>query len=187
MSAGGCRNHVESFHCNPQIQLQLATDLGSDDLTVISLSQHSVLEPKVIGFSVYGHSNDGHRSPSSEQGSVRQSTISAEPGTGLRLDRGWFKRTKSLINSPYTNSTQVSLRTQLEKGLYVVVPTTFEAGLEGLFDVRIYSTKSVKLSPLDTPSMALKPAILKAPSSFETKFTQYEQMFLQLADEVSPI
>ena len=40
---------ADTFHINPQLHLILS----EPDEVVISLSQHSVLEPKVIGFSVY--------------------------------------------------------------------------------------------------------------------------------------
>lgn len=49
VTAGGCRNNPDSFHINPQLQLFLTE---KEDV-IISLNQHSVMEPKVIGFTIY--------------------------------------------------------------------------------------------------------------------------------------
>lgn len=49
VTAGGCRNNSDSFHINPQLQLTL----NEKEDIIISLNQHSVMEPKVIGFTVY--------------------------------------------------------------------------------------------------------------------------------------
>lgn len=43
VSAGGCRNNPETFHINPQLHLILS----EIEEVVISLNQHSIMEPKV--------------------------------------------------------------------------------------------------------------------------------------------
>lgn len=48
VSAGGCRNH-DSFHINPQLQLYVTE---KEDV-IIALNQHTAVEPKVIGFTMY--------------------------------------------------------------------------------------------------------------------------------------
>lgn len=48
VTAGGCRNH-DSFHINPQLQLFVAE---KEDV-IIALNQHTAVEPKVIGFTMY--------------------------------------------------------------------------------------------------------------------------------------
>lgn len=70
---------------NPQIQLSLE----ETDSVIISLNQHSIMEPKVIGFSVYMLK--------------KQSFTETAPAA-------FFKKMKSTINSQYTNSRQVSHR-----------------------------------------------------------------------------
>lgn len=48
VTAGGCRNH-DSFHINPQLQLFITE---KEDV-IIALNQHTAVEPKVIGFTMY--------------------------------------------------------------------------------------------------------------------------------------
>ena len=96
----------------------------------------------------------------------------------------FFNKTKSIINSQYTNTRQVSQRCQFDDGDYLIIPTTFEPGQESRFTIRIFSESSVKLKILDTEPILLKSAIARAPILMEGKnFSQFEVAFLQLADE----
>uniref|UniRef100_A0A0K8T558 Calpain catalytic domain-containing protein n=2 Tax=Lygus hesperus TaxID=30085 RepID=A0A0K8T558_LYGHE len=140
VSAGGCRNNPETFHINPQLHLILS----EMEEVIISLNQHSIMEPKVIGFTAY----------------------SLPKNTTETAGRLFFKKNKSLVNSQYTNSRQVSLRCQLEQGAYLVLPTTFETGQESNFTLRVYSSKPLKLKLLDISPSVLKSAIIKAPAFF---------------------
>ncbi|XP_048488700.1 calpain-C [Plutella xylostella] len=159
VTAGGCRNNAEFFHMNPQIQLSLE----ETDSVIISLNQHSIMEPKVIGFSVYMLK--------------KQSFTETAPAA-------FFKKMKSTINSQYTNSRQVSHRCKLEPGAYLVLPTTFEPREEANFSLRVFSSKTIKMKVLDSPPKILRTAVVRAPPGFEAKsFVQYEAVFLQLADE----
>lgn len=158
VSAGGCRNNPDTFHINPQLHL-LLSELEE---VVVSLNQHSIMEPKVIGFTSY----------------------SLPKNMTETIGRAFFKKNKSLINSQYTNSRQVSHRCQLEQGGYLILPTTFEPGQECGFTLRVYSSKPLKLKLLDTVPYLFKSAIVKAPPLLDGKsFSQYESVFLQLADE----
>lgn len=66
----------------------------------------------------------------------------------------------------------------------MILPTTFEPGQESGFTLRVYSNKPLKLKLLDTPASLIKSAIIKAPPVLDVKsFSQYEAVFLQLADE----
>ncbi|XP_073956706.1 calpain C [Choristoneura fumiferana] len=158
VTAGGCRNYVHFFHMNPQIQIALS----EPDTLVVSLNQHSVMEPKVIGFSIY-----------------KLNKLLIETATPAQ-----FKRLKSTINSQYTNSRQVSHRCDLQPGSYLIMPTTFEPREEANFSLRIFSTKTLRMRPLDSSPQMIKAAVIKAPPGLElSSFAQYEAIFLQLADE----
>ena len=82
VSAGGCRNNPDMFHINPQLHLILS----EGEEVVLSLNQHSIMEPKVIGFTAY----------------------SLPKNNTEIIGKQFFKRNKSLANSQYTNSRQVS-------------------------------------------------------------------------------
>lgn len=173
VTAGGCRNNTETFHINPQLHLILS----DSDEVVVSLNQHSVLEPKVIGFSLY--------------------PLPKLTGPDL-INKAFFKKTKSLVNSQYTNSRQVSHRAYVEQGGYLIIPTTFETAVEGSFTLRVYSAQPIKLKLIDLLPCQTKPALIRAPpvingyttpssdngtGTGKTNVAQYEAVFLQLADE----
>ncbi|XP_021002685.1 calpain-C isoform X2 [Parasteatoda tepidariorum] len=158
VSAGGCRNNLDSFHINPQFQIVLP----EAEEVLISLSQHSILEPKVIGFAVFPMSK----------------SLSTEI-----MEKTFFKKTKSIYSSAYSNSRQVSGRVHFEQGSYLILPTTFDPGEEANFTIRVISNKPLKLKLLDCNPAVLKPAIVKASPSIDTKINSYEGVFLQLSDE----
>ncbi|XP_054711307.1 calpain-C-like [Uloborus diversus] len=156
VNAGGCRNHSDTFHVNPQMQLVV----GEPQEMVICLAQHIVLEPRVIGFSVYQMSK-----PTSDV-----------------LGKSFFKINKSILNSPYSNSRQVSVKCHLEQGCYVLLPTTFEPCHEANYTLRVLSTKPIRMKLLDFIPSNMKPAIIQAPTTNE-KVSSYEAVFLRFADE----
>lgn len=181
VTAGGCRNNPDTFHLNPQLEITL--QMESDDLVVCCLNQHSVLEPQVVGFSIYSAN-----SMTQANGNVLNKNNNCQNMTKggksfQRLEKSFFKKHKSLLNSSYSNSRQVVLRCCLERGSFVVIPTSFEPGFEGMFSFRVYSMKGIKLRILDGDNQVLKTPILKSPASFDTKFAQYEHLFNQVSDE----
>lgn len=191
ITAGGCRNNQDTFHLNPQIEVTIGPE--AEDLLVVCLNQHAVLEPQVVGFSMYKLNNNGNNnnnnkeindavSPTCSSGSSSSSCSKSSNDTN-KMDRIFFKKNKSLTNSPYSNSRQVVVRCSLNRGSYLLMPTSFECGHEGLFSVRIYSMKGVRLRILDSNNYMSKSAIIKSPASFDVKFIQYEMMFMHLADE----
>lgn len=130
VSAGGCRNSVDTFHINPQLQLFLTE---REDV-IISLCQHSIMEPKVIGFTLYN--------------------LNSLSKITECLPKTFFKKHKSLLNSQYTNSRQISQRCSLEAGRYLIMATTFEPAEESAFSIRVLGT-SIRLSILETSTMLL--------------------------------
>lgn len=190
VTAGGCRNNPDTFHINPQLQLFLAE---REDV-IISLNQHSVMEPKVIGFTLYNLST------------VQSNLVKFTEC----LPKAFFKKHKSLLNSQYTNSRQISQRCTLDAGRYLIMATTFEPAEESAFSVRVLGS-SIRLSLLETQTMLLldpfpslcsttkSPVSESAGSSGSVKIStnqspqdatcisagtaQYEPVFMQLADD----
>ncbi|XP_040169218.1 calpain-C isoform X2 [Anopheles arabiensis] len=173
VTAGGCRNNPDSFHINPQLQLFLSE---KEDV-IISVNQHSVLEPKVIGFTVYN--------------------LNSVQNINGCLSKNFFKKHKSLVNSQYTNSRQISHRCSLDPGRYLIMATTFEPAEEASFSVRVLGS-TIRLALLETQTMLLLDPFPLLNSN--TKITidstnnnnnngiscstaQYEPVFMQLADD----
>ncbi|XP_054730894.1 calpain-C [Anastrepha obliqua] len=167
VTAGGCRNH-ESFHINPQLLL----NIQEKQEVVVALNQHTAVEPKVIGFSMYklsGLANGG-------KGKFSEC-----------LPKEFFKTQVSFLNSDYGNTRHVSYRCQLEVGQYVLMPTTYEPGEETSFTVRFLGTAALRLSLLETQTMMLLDPFPALKTEVETtknkSVCQYEPVFMQLADE----
>uniref|UniRef100_A0A336LVQ1 CSON006144 protein n=1 Tax=Culicoides sonorensis TaxID=179676 RepID=A0A336LVQ1_CULSO len=169
VTGGGCRNNPDSFHINPQLQLFLTE---KEDV-IISLNQHSVMEPKVIGFTLYNLNN--------VQNKVTEC-----------LPKSFFKKHKSLVNSQYTNSRQISHRCTLDAGRYLIMATTFEPAEESAFSVRVLGT-TIRLALLETQTMLLldpfpslnvsQKLTPDSPNNNQTGTAQYEPVFMQLADD----
>merc|ERR1719411_566697 len=155
VTAGGCRNNTETFHMNPRLCLSLQE---SGEI-VMALNQHTAMDPKVIGFTGYPLSpsatNSSSSSPSLTNGGGT-SNSSAPNGDGssgpnsqdglsmlslaTSIGRSYFRSKKSLLNSQYTNSKQVSLRSRLDgPSQTLILPTTFEPGDESAFTFRVFS------------------------------------------------
>lgn len=71
------------------------------------------------------------------QSSDRAAVVSAQ----VELNRTYRMHTlqQKVASSIYINSRSVFLRTDLKEGRYVIIPTTFDPGLEGEFLLRIFT------------------------------------------------
>nr|CAG4643843.1 EOG090X03ST [Lepidurus arcticus] len=133
-TAGGCRNHLETFHINPQYRITLEDPDDDDDddkcTVIVGLMQKNRrsqrkhgLDCLTIGFTVY-HLKSPESAP--------------KP-----LDVKFFKYNASVARSPsFINLREVSCRFKLPPGVYCIVPSTFGPGEEGEFLLRIFSEKS---------------------------------------------
>ncbi|CAH0757226.1 unnamed protein product [Diatraea saccharalis] len=141
VTAGGCRNYLETFWTNPQYTVTLTdVDEGDDDnkcTIIIALMQknrrsqrHQGLECLTIGFAVY-------RLP--DYGRVPKP-----------LDVNFFKYNASVGRSQaFINLREVSARFKFEPGSYVIVPSTFEPNEEGEFLLRVFSEKCNNMAEND--------------------------------------
>ncbi|XP_043281587.1 calpain-A isoform X3 [Venturia canescens] len=129
VTAGGCRNFLETFWHNPQYRITLEyPDEGDDKCTVIvALMQKNRRAQRrmgadclTIGFAIY-HLDYPDRLP--------------KP-----LDLNFFKYNASVARSPsFINLREVSCRFKLPPGSYCIVPSTFDPNEEGEFLLRIFS------------------------------------------------
>ncbi|KAF9793842.1 hypothetical protein SFRURICE_007373 [Spodoptera frugiperda] len=129
VTAGGCRNYLETFWKNPQYTVTLQdVDEGDEEnkcTIIVALMQknrrsqrHQGLECLTIGFAVY-------RLP--DYGRVPKP-----------LDVNFFKYNASVGRSQaFINLREVSARFKLDPGSYVIVPSTFDPDEEGEFLLRV--------------------------------------------------
>ena len=159
---------------------QLSISLSEADEVVLALNQHTATDPKVIGFTGYAINNNETGNGNSEQ--------------QTQLGKSYFKSRKSLLNSQYTNSRQVSLRMGLERGQILVLPTTFEPGEEATFTFRVFSKQPVRIKIVDmVPNVTGQvfararqpntgPPLLNNNNKLKD-FSHYEPLFNQVSDE----
>uniref|UniRef100_A0A6Q2X4J2 Calpain-3 n=1 Tax=Esox lucius TaxID=8010 RepID=A0A6Q2X4J2_ESOLU len=145
-SAGGCRNHPDTFWTNPQYRLRL---LEEDDdpednevacSFVVSLMQKNRRKDRklganlfTIGFAIY--------------------EVSPMHGNKQHLQKDFFLVNSSKARSKaYINLREVTQRFRLTPGEYVIIPSTYEPHQEGEFLLRgfvDYLPLPVCLSPTD--------------------------------------
>jgi calpain, invertebrate len=133
MSAGGCRNYLDSFYRNPQYVMTLEDSDEDDDdkcTVVVALMQRNRrsrrnmgAEYLTIGFAIY---------------KLTDRDLATKP---QKLN--FFKSNASVVRSPaFMNSREVSCRFKLPPGHYLIIPSTFEPNEEGEFLIRVFSESS---------------------------------------------
>lgn len=146
LTAGGCRNYLNTFWHNPQYRVELddADDDDDDDdddkgkcTVIVALMQKNRrtlrkmgAEALTVGFSIY-HLKDPDSLP--------------KP-----LDMNFFKYNASVARSAsFINLREVSARFKLPPGTYCILPSTFEPNEEGEFVLRVFSEKKNDMQELD--------------------------------------
>nr|XP_033330561.1 calpain-A isoform X3 [Megalopta genalis] len=129
VTAGGCRNFLETFWHNPQYRITLEYPDEDDDkcTVIVALMQKNRRAQRrmgadclTIGFAIY-HLEYPERLP--------------KP-----LDINFFKYNASVARSPsFINLREVTCRFKLPPGVYCIVPSTFDPNEEGEFLLRIFS------------------------------------------------
>ena len=129
VSAGGCRNYLDTFWTNPQFRVEVV-DPDEDD-------------EEELGTILVGLMQKGRRKKRKEGldlltiGYVIYKLPSADCAP---LDMEFFKYNASIAKSPaFINQREVCGRHKLKPGHYCIIPSTFEPHQEGDFLLRIYS------------------------------------------------
>nr|CAD7433093.1 unnamed protein product [Timema monikensis] len=129
VTAGGCRNFLETFGHNPQYIITLVDPDEDDDehkcTLIVALMQKNRraqrrmgVECLTVGFAIYH---------------IKEPESAPKP-----LDLNFFKFNASVARSPsFINLREVSCRFKLPPGVYCIVPSTFEANEEGEFILRV--------------------------------------------------
>ncbi|XP_075679746.1 calpain-9-like isoform X1 [Dermatophagoides pteronyssinus] len=138
VSAGGCRNHLNTFYLNPQYMITLTEHDDDDELCtcVVALMQknHRIkrkmgLDNLTIGFVIYEVNENSY-------GVMRQSNDQ------VMLTTNFFKYNASCARSPaFINLREVNGRYRLKPGRYCIIPSTFEPNSKGDFIIRFFTEK----------------------------------------------
>uniref|UniRef100_A0A1B0GLJ6 Calpain catalytic domain-containing protein n=1 Tax=Lutzomyia longipalpis TaxID=7200 RepID=A0A1B0GLJ6_LUTLO len=131
VTAGGCRNFLETFWHNPQYVISLEDPDEDDDegkcTVIIALMQKNRrsrrnmgMDCLTIGFAVYH---------------LSERDLMNKP-----QKMNFFKYNASVARSPaFINLREVSCRFKLPPGHYLIVPSTFDPNEEGEFLIRVFS------------------------------------------------
>ncbi|XP_035492550.1 calpain-1 catalytic subunit isoform X2 [Scophthalmus maximus] len=144
-TAGGCRNHPNTFWINPQYKISLLEedDDPEDDEAACSLLVALMQKDRrrfrrhgqdmhTIGFAIYEIPDEYRARPS------------------LHLKKDFFLRHSSCARSEsFINLREVSTRLRLPPGEYLVVPSTFEPSQEADFVLRVFTEKQSETKEMD--------------------------------------
>nr|CAI5847673.1 unnamed protein product [Callosobruchus analis] len=134
VTAGGCRNFLDSFWHNPQYRITLTeVDEGEDEelcTMIVALMQKNRRQIRntgadllTIGFALY--------------------YLPYPDRVPKPLDLNFFKYNASVARSPsFINLREVTCRFKLPPGTYCIVPSTFDPNEEGEFLLRVFSEKA---------------------------------------------
>jgi len=140
VTAGGCRNFLDTFWTNPQYRVEVcdADDDDDEDMgtLIIGLMQKERRKKRAagegdmltMGYMIY-----------------QEKTQASGP-----LDLNFFKFNQATGRSPtFSNMREICGRHRLKPGNYVIVPCTFKPNEEADFHLRIYSEKPCPAAEID--------------------------------------
>uniref|UniRef100_A0A4W4EXM7 Calpain 1, (mu/I) large subunit a n=1 Tax=Electrophorus electricus TaxID=8005 RepID=A0A4W4EXM7_ELEEL len=180
-TAGGCRNHPNTFWINPQYKITLLEedDDPEDDEEACSflvalmqkdrrLSRRRGQDMHTIGFAVY--------------------EVSTGQGCqNVHLKKDFFlTHSSSARSETFINLREVSARLRLPPGEYIIVPSTFEPSKEANFVLRVFTEKQSATEYVTSEHVAGIHCSLDVEEISEDDIEDsFKSMFAQLAGDVN--
>ncbi|KAI8504927.1 type B pancreatic cell apoptotic process [Branchiostoma belcheri] len=151
VSAGGCRNNLETYPTNPQYLLTIqasSENQGSNNgdqecFVLLALMQRTnrlqpawKLQEKAIGMHVW------------------------QAGTPTRLAAPDFLKNEpvAMTTPPHTHAREVTLTCLLKPGAYIIIPNTFQPDVGKAFLLRVFSSWPFELRELQSTLLGNGPA-----------------------------
>uniref|UniRef100_A0A8C7J4H1 Calpain 2, (m/II) large subunit a n=1 Tax=Oncorhynchus kisutch TaxID=8019 RepID=A0A8C7J4H1_ONCKI len=139
-TAGGCRNNAHTFWMNPQFKINLEEeddDPGDNEVGcsfVVGLIQKNRRRMRKVGEDMHTIGFAIYEVPQQFHGQRE-----------VHLDKNYFlTHAQKARSETFVNLREVSTRFKLPPGEYLIVPSTFEADLNGDFCLRVFSEKQWK-------------------------------------------
>ncbi|KER26892.1 hypothetical protein T265_05949 [Opisthorchis viverrini] len=170
VSAGGCRNFLETFWINPQFSVNLVDPDEDDDVNegtmIVGLMQKHRRKLRkqgedllTIGYAIYAL-------PESHSGT---------------LDMNFFKYNASKARSPaFINLREVCGRHKLPPGRYAIIPSTFQPNEEAEFMLRIFTEHPQTSEEIDDAVAAADTSALIQPLN-EAQVEALKRAFTKVA------
>uniref|UniRef100_A0A8C7J9P0 Calpain 2, (m/II) large subunit a n=1 Tax=Oncorhynchus kisutch TaxID=8019 RepID=A0A8C7J9P0_ONCKI len=141
-TAGGCRNNAHTFWMNPQFKINLEEeddDPGDNEVGcsfVVGLIQKNRRRMRKVGEDMHTIGFAIYEVPQQFHGQRE-----------VHLDKNYFlTHAQKARSETFVNLREVSTRFKLPPGEYLIVPSTFEADLNGDFCLRVFSEKQDTVS-----------------------------------------
>ncbi|XP_031654564.1 calpain-2 catalytic subunit-like [Oncorhynchus kisutch] len=139
-TAGGCRNNAHTFWMNPQFKINLEEeddDPGDNEVGcsfVVGLIQKNRRRMRKVGEDMHTIGFAIYEVPQQFHGQRE-----------VHLDKNYFlTHAQKARSETFVNLREVSTRFKLPPGEYLIVPSTFEADLNGDFCLRVFSEKQAQ-------------------------------------------
>uniref|UniRef100_A0A6Q2ZQ78 Calpain 1, (mu/I) large subunit b n=1 Tax=Esox lucius TaxID=8010 RepID=A0A6Q2ZQ78_ESOLU len=145
-TAGGCRNHPNTFWINPQYKITLLEEDDDPEDEEVACSFLVALMQK---------NRRRYRRQGQDMHTVGFAIYELKGCQSVHLKKDFFLKHSSCARSEtFINLREVSARLRLPPGEYLVVPSTFEPGKEADFVLRVFTEKRSETEELDDEVVA---------------------------------
>uniref|UniRef100_A0A672GBW5 Calpain-1 catalytic subunit-like n=1 Tax=Salarias fasciatus TaxID=181472 RepID=A0A672GBW5_SALFA len=171
-TAGGCRNHPNTFWINPQYKITLLEEDDDPEDDEVACSFLVALMQK---------DRRRYRRQGQDMHTIGFAVYEFKGCQNVHLKKNFFLSHSSCARSEtFINLREVSTRLRLPPGEYLIVPSTFEPGKEADFVLRVFTEKQSETEELDDEISA----DLEDEVYMNDIDDSFKSMFAQLAGEV---